>query len=253
MNGLATLTKPKRQRMLDTILTMPWTHWFFAVLCACAGFLVLFTVLFTNIRSGIGDGIWQGLYYWIQQQQVARGAQPWYYSLLLIPLYEQIGVVFGLVGVIRCIVRPTRFRLFLAYWFVGNLFLYSWAAEKMPWLMIHITMPMLILAAIGLEPAFVTCINFVKNLFARFSSPKEAINSNENDGYVQEYPKARPKIGIFATSISFSGVIMAGLLLIPNVNNMYEVAYVYTADGTNEMMVYVQTTTDVNTVMYKVD
>ena len=122
---------------------MPWTHWFFAVLVGWTVFLVLFTVLFTNIKNGIGDGIWQGLYYWIQQQQVARGGQPWYYYLMLIPLYEQIGVVFGLVGLVRCLVRPTRFRLFLAYWFVGNVFIYSWAAEKMPWLMIHMTMPMI--------------------------------------------------------------------------------------------------------------
>src|SRR5437763_11893707 len=184
MNGLATLTKPKRQRMLDTILTMPWTHWFFAVLCACAGFLVLFTVLFTNIRGGIGDGIWQGLYYWIQQQQVARGAQPWYYYLLLIPLYEQIGVVFGLVGVIRCIVRPTRFRLFLAYWFIGNLFLYSWAAEKMPWLMIHITMPMLLLAAIGLEPAVVTVVNLVKSRLTPSASDEEPRNATNDSSPV---------------------------------------------------------------------
>ena len=153
---------------------MPWTHWFFALLVAWVIFLLLFSVMLTNIRGGIGDGIWQGLYYWLQQQQVARGNQPWYYYLMLIPLYEQVGVVFGLLGIVRCIVQPTRFRLFMVYWFVGNFVLYSWAAEKMPWLMIHITMPMLILAAIGLEPAVVTCINFVKNLFARYSSPKEA-------------------------------------------------------------------------------
>jgi hypothetical protein len=104
--GLAAKIDPQRQPVLDTILTMPWTHWFFAVLVAWTVFLVLFTVLFTNIKNGIGDGIWQGLYYWIQQQQVARGSQPWYYYLLLIPLYEQICFVFGLIGVIRCIVRP---------------------------------------------------------------------------------------------------------------------------------------------------
>ncbi len=251
--GLAKHVDSERQPLLDTILTMPWTHWFFALLCAWVIFLLLFTVMLTNIRIGIGDGIWQGLYYWLQQQQVARGNQPWYYYLMLIPLYEQIGVVFGLLGIIRSIVQPTRFRLFLVYWFVGNLILYSWAAEKMPWLMIHITMPMLILAAFGLEPAVMTCINFVKNLFARFPSPKEVVNSNENNGPEQGYLQARPKVGIFATSISFLGVIMAVLLLIPTVHNMYEVAYVHPADGPHEMMVYVQTTTDVNTVMSKVD
>ncbi len=251
--GLATKVDPERQPLLDTILSMPWTHWFFALLVAWIIFLLLFSVMLTNIRGGIGDGFWQGLYYWLQQQQVARGNQPWYYYLMLIPLYEQVGVVFGLLGIVRCIVQPTRFRLFLVYWFVGNFVLYSWAAEKMPWLMIHITMPMLILAAIGLEPAVVTCINFVKNLFARYSSPNEHVDLNAKDGYAQEFPKARPKINIFATSISFLGVIMAVLLLLPTVHNMYEVSYVHASDGPHEMMVYVQTTTDVNTVMSKVD
>lgn len=251
--GLAKHVDSERQPVLDTILTMPWTHWFFALLCAWTIFLVLFTVLFTNVRAGIGDGIWQGLYYWLQQQQVARGNQPWYYYLLLIPLYEQIGVVFGLIGILRSIVQPTRYRLFLVYWFVGNLILYSWAAEKMPWLMIHITLPMLLLAAVGLEPAVVTCINFVKNLFAHSVPSKEPESSSENNGYQNAFPQVRKKVGVFAASISFIGMIMAALLLLPTLHNMYEVAYVHPADGPHEMMVYVQTTTDVNTVMSKVD
>jgi len=58
---------------------------------------------------------------------------------------------------VRCLLRPTRFRLFVMYWFVGNIFIYSWAAEKMPWLMIHMTMPLMILGAIGLEPVVGGC------------------------------------------------------------------------------------------------
>ncbi len=252
-HGLAARIDPKQQRLLDTILTMPWTHWFFAVLTAWAIFLILFTVLFTNIKNGIGDGIWQGLYYWIQQQQVARGGQPWYYYLLLIPLYEQIGVVFGLIGVIRCIVQPTRFRLFIAYWFVGNLVLYSWAAEKMPWLSIHIIMPMLILAAIGLEPVVVTCVNLVKNSLTRPVPSVKAPVSVEGGHIPAIAPRPRPQIGVFAGFTAIVGVVMAALLLLPTLHNMYELSFVHPADGPHEMMVYVQTTTDVNVIMAKVD
>jgi predicted membrane-bound mannosyltransferase len=247
--GLAARIDPERQRILDTILTMPWTHWFFALLCGWAVFLVLFTVVFTNIRGGIGDGIWAGLYYWIQQQQVARGGQPWYYYLLLIPLYEQIGVVFGLIGVVRCLLRPTRFRLFLVYWFVGNFFLYSWAAEKMPWLMIHITMPMLLLAAIGLEPAVVAVVNLVKSRLTR-SAPGEAPTRESVSVFA---PQQGPRVGVLAGATAIVGVVLAMLLLLPTLHNMYEVSYVHAADGPHEMMVYVQTTTDVNIVMAKID
>ncbi len=247
--GLAAWIDPEKQRIFDTILTMPWTHWFFAILSAWAVFLVLFTILFTNIKGGIGDGIWQGLYYWLEQQQVARGSQPWYYYLMLIPLYEQIGVVFGLIGLVRCLLRPTRFRLFLAYWFVGNVLIYSWAAEKMPWLMIHMTMPMLLLAAVGLEPVVVTLIEAVKSRFAR---PATAMvqTSATNGNLPVLAPRPRSRISVLT---AVTGAIFAVLLLLPTLHNMYEVSYVHAADGPHEMMVYVQTTTDVNIVMAKID
>lgn len=248
---------PTRQTLLNTVFTMPWTHWFFALLAGWGVFLVLFTVLFTNVRGGIGDGIWQGLYYWLQQQQVARGGQPWYYYLMLIPLYEQIGLVFGIVGVIRCLVRPTRFRLFLVYWFVGNVVIYSWAAEKMPWLMIHMIMPMMLLGAIGLELVVVTLYNWLRQWWTTRSSAVQTEAKGVTSGSENAVPalaltphKKISRITGVTAAISF---VLAFLLLLPTLHNMYEVSYVHAADGPHEMMVYVQTTTDVNKVMAKVD
>ena len=249
--GLAVWIDAKKQPLLDTILTMPWMHWFFAVLCAWTIFLVLFTVVFTNIKGGIGDGIWQGLYYWLEQQQVARGGQPWYYYLLLIPLYEQIGVVFGLIGLVRCLVRPNRLRLFLVYWFVGNVAIYSWASEKMPWLMIHMTMPMLLLASIGLEPVVTTLVNLVKNRLAAIVSA--SVEPALAEGRPAMLPQPSRKVGAFAGSTAIVGAVLAVLLLMVTAQNMYEVSYVHAADGPHEMMVYVQTTTDVNIVMQKIE
>jgi len=165
-------------------------------------------------------------------------------------------VVFGVVGIIRCIARPNPFRLFLVYWFVGNLFLYSWAGEKMPWLSIHMTMPLMLLAAIGIEPAVRTVIDMVKNRLAsqraRVSSSTSTSLNGGNNGPVQ-VPPPRRKVGVLAGSAAVFGVIMAVLLLLPTLHNMYEVSYVHAADGPHEMLVYVQTTTDVNIVMAKVD
>ncbi len=247
--GLARLVN-RRQPVLDTILTMPWTHWFFALIVGVAIFLVLFTVIFTNIGGGIGDGIWRGLYYWLEQQNVARGGQPWYYYLLLIPLYEQIGLVFGLVGVVRSFLRPTRLRLFLVYWFLGDFFIYSWAGEKMPWLMIFMTMPMMLLAAVGLEPCVLYCYRFAKERLALLRPQKEAEVAPEE---IPAPAPVRARVGAGQFALGVFGVVMALLLLLPTLHNMYEVAYVEPADGPHEMMIYVQTTTDINKLMAQVE
>jgi predicted membrane-bound mannosyltransferase len=236
----------RRQPVLDTILTMPWTHWFFALMVAFAIFLFLFSVVFTNIAGGIGDGIWRGLYYWLEQQQVQRGGQPWYYYLLLIPLYEQIGVVFGIAGIVRSLLRPNPFRLFLIYWFLGNLFIYSWAGEKMPWLMIFMTLPMLLLAAVALEPCVQICSRFLKERFGRGAQQTSA--DSISDPIPSALRTSRPR-----AAAGCSGVLLAILLLIPTTQNMIQVSYVHPADGPHEMMVYVQTPDDINTVMERIE
>ncbi|GCF08267.1 flippase activity-associated protein Agl23 [Dictyobacter arantiisoli] len=236
-----TLTKhidPRIQPVLHTLLTMPWAHGFAGLLLGSFIFTLLFSVLFTNFHTGIGDGIWQGLYYWLQQQQVARGSQPWYYYCLLIPFYEQIGLIFGIIGIVRSLQQPTRFRLFLVYWFLGTVGIYSWAGEKMPWLMIHMVMPMLLLAAIGLEPVLDGIVMLIKNWLIRTENDKNKVQSGKE--------KKVPAMAIF-------GAIAAFLLLIITLQNMFQVTYVHYADGPHEMMVYVQTTPDVHKVMSKID
>ena len=66
--------------------------------------LLFYTTFFTN-GQGIGTGIIGSLGYWIDQQEVMRGGQPWYYFYMLVPLYEFLPLVLfigGLVGVDLC-------------------------------------------------------------------------------------------------------------------------------------------------------
>jgi uncharacterized protein (TIGR03663 family) len=154
---------------LHMFLGISWVHWFVGVVAAWIVFAALYWVLppgpggnltwGQGFQIGIGRGVWQGLYYWLQQQQVARGGQPVYYYLLLLPLYEQLAIVFGIGGAVYSLLRPTRFRLFLVWWFVVSLGLYSWAGEKMPWLSIHILLPLMLLAAIMIERLIESCID----------------------------------------------------------------------------------------------
>jgi hypothetical protein len=133
-----------------------------ALIAGLAIFAVLFTTLFTNLY-GLASGTIATngtLLYWLGQHDVQRGEQPWFYYLLLFPQYEFIGLLFGtaatilaawralLVGLGRATPGPRFFfNIFLAVWFCGILAALSWAGEKMPWLVTHITLPALLLAA----------------------------------------------------------------------------------------------------------
>ena len=106
---------------------------------------LLHTTFFTN-PAGLGTGIWQSLGYWIVQQDVARGAQPWYYYILIGLNYEFLAMVFGGIAILMFTRRGDSFSRFLVYWAVVNFLLYTYASEKMPWLLVNVSLPFLVLA-----------------------------------------------------------------------------------------------------------
>jgi predicted membrane-bound mannosyltransferase/DNA-binding beta-propeller fold protein YncE len=136
-------------------------------------FTVFYTTMFTN-TDGFFTGVVGSLGYWLVQQGVQRGSQPWYYYLLvLIPVYEFLPLLGSVLAVVvalrrrRTITTRTRaeaeaaaqsteaanfsntFSL-LAWWIVASLAAFSMAGEKMPWLTYHLTWPLILFAAWGL-------------------------------------------------------------------------------------------------------
>ncbi len=130
----------------------------------CAGifwgiFAIFYTTFLTN-PWGFGSGLIGSLGYWIEQHEVERGAQPWYYYLMLLPLYEFLPIVFGIGGSIILLIQRKADALYTAgghlnargmwlpfnlWWFALSLFLLSYAGEKMPWLLVHIALPLIFL------------------------------------------------------------------------------------------------------------
>ena len=141
-----------------------------------AVYTLFYTTFFTN-GQGFFTGIVGSLGYWLVQQGVSRGSQPWYYYLLVqIPVYEFlpalgicVGIYYGLrrrlplptpVGAARPLPEPESeanspltgsptFSL-LAWWTISSLLAFTIAGEKMPWLTFHIALPMILLSAWGL-------------------------------------------------------------------------------------------------------
>ena len=106
----------------------------------------LYTTLYTN-AAGIFTGAWQSLGYWLAQQDVARGNQPWYYYLVGLTVYELLALTFGIAAIIWLIRRRQPFGILLAAWALATLAIYTIAAEKMPWLLVNITLPLSLAAA----------------------------------------------------------------------------------------------------------
>ena len=116
----------------------------------CAGlFYALWTTFYTTFFTnwpGVFTGAWQSLGYWLQQQEVARGNQPWYYYGVGLTVYELIALVFGLAAVVWLLRRREPFGIVLAAWVIASLLIYTIAAEKMPWLLVNITVPLALAA-----------------------------------------------------------------------------------------------------------
>ncbi|HEX7975134.1 MAG TPA: 6-bladed beta-propeller, partial [Anaerolineales bacterium] len=177
-------------------------------------FIVFFTTVFTN-GYGVITGMVGALGYWLEQQGVNRGSQPWYYYVLIqIPMYEFLPALGSLlaIGMVAWrwvtgrnqpeavsagaeaevaaqpnpMVREQSFEpndpypdggsdptidpadeltvppaglspelelqppptlALLIFWSITSIIAYSYAGEKMPWLTVHITLPMILLAA----------------------------------------------------------------------------------------------------------
>jgi predicted membrane-bound mannosyltransferase/DNA-binding beta-propeller fold protein YncE len=132
-------------------------------------FTILYTTFFTNPK-GLAGGFMGALSYWLGQQTVNRGGQPWfYYGLFQIPLYEFLPA-FGTFAAVVIAFRkrlwqaqpgqpftsnqasasadqPMPTLLLVVYWSLINLVAFTVAGEKMPWLTIHIALPLILGAA----------------------------------------------------------------------------------------------------------
>lgn len=61
---------------------------------AFAFYFVFYTGFFSDIPQG-SVGLFSGLWYWMAQQGVARGSQPWFYYFFMMPLYEPLALALG--------------------------------------------------------------------------------------------------------------------------------------------------------------
>ena len=168
-----------------------WSVWWRAALIFHAVWILLFTTFLTN-WGGIESGGWRSLAYWLVQQDVGRGNQPWYYYFVITPLYEFLPLILGAIasiyylrranvlwqflilvgvgsfvvvgamqgglaplvlvpvlGVVACFFYlrwDDAFGLFLVFWAVALFGAMTIASEKMPWLLVGLALPLIVLS-----------------------------------------------------------------------------------------------------------
>ncbi len=161
----------------SVVVGLLWSRdWWKYALTFWVPFIVLYTTIFTN-TDGFFTGVVGSLGYWLVQQGVQRGSQPWYYYILvLIPIYEFLPALGALAALIVAIRQRPRLAeaapegeatdenapevverrnfgnmvALLIWWIVASFVAFSYAGEKMPWLTYHMVWPLILFAGFGL-------------------------------------------------------------------------------------------------------
>ncbi|MEJ2733086.1 MAG: TIGR03663 family protein [Anaerolineae bacterium] len=163
---------PRPSAVERAFRSLTWRNWLVALLLVFFIYALLFSAFFTS-PTGLGTGILGSITYWLAQQGVGRGSQPTYYYGLLLLTYGFVPLLFGLLGLVYYLfLRPFShsttaadpepasldkadlsfpsfplFVSFLIFWTLFSLFIYAWAGEKMPWMVVHQVVPLILLAA----------------------------------------------------------------------------------------------------------
>jgi predicted membrane-bound mannosyltransferase/DNA-binding beta-propeller fold protein YncE len=169
--------------IVSAIVGLIWNRdlWWKTALIFWVPYTIFYTTVFTS-SDGFFTGSIGSLGYWLVQQDVERGSQPWYYyTLIQIPIYEFLPAIGLFLAVILGLRRNTRkpaqpelvdgaikeeevihlieedrtenteetnfpnmFSL-LVWWSITSVVALSYAGERMPWLTYHMAWPMILI------------------------------------------------------------------------------------------------------------
>ncbi len=150
---------------ISVLIGITWNKhlWWKVALVFWVPFTILYTTVFTN-SDGFFTGTLGSLGYWLVQQGVQRGSQPWYYYILVqLPIYEFLPALGFILALAMGLGRskspsqeieadpddagaqfPVTFGL-LTWWSITSILAYSYAGERMPWLTVHMTWPLILM------------------------------------------------------------------------------------------------------------
>jgi uncharacterized protein (TIGR03663 family) len=121
-------------------------------------FIVMFfyTSLFRNDVTPVSI-VEKAFSHWMEMHRIQRLGGPFYFYIPILIIYESPVLLFGTISIIHFLKKKGEnypFFLFLSYWAVASLLLYSYLQEKVPWLVVNIVLPFGILGGAYLGEFF---------------------------------------------------------------------------------------------------
>ncbi len=117
-------------------------------------FLMIYTALYSRFFTDIASFLERPPFYlaithWIHMHEIERIGGPFYYYIPIMVTYDIPILIFGFITIFKWILRERKledFKAFLIYWFIISFLFYSYVQEKVPWLTVHILLPLYIMA-----------------------------------------------------------------------------------------------------------
>lgn len=180
--------------------------------------------------------------HWMAMHRIERIGGPFYFYIPILSVYESPILIFGTAGIFHFLKKKGKnfsFFLFLSYWAVASLLLYSYLQEKVPWLVVHILLPFGILAGA-----------YLGDFFSRAPERKqENLPGIENMSFGTE---KKPASGIKRSS---THTLVAGVLAFTLIISLAQCISVnfYRSMEPEELITYSQSSQDIRQLMEKIE
>jgi uncharacterized protein (TIGR03663 family) len=183
--------------------------------------------------------------HWMEMHRIQRLGGPFYFYIPILLLYEIPILFFGIMGIIHFLKKKdknTAFFLFLSYWAVANLLLYSYLQEKVPWLVVHIVLPFGILAGA-----------YLGEFFSRVPDNRQTDNTKTEQ--ISEAENGSSESGKKPADRSRVRTLIAGILALTLIISLFQCVSVnfYKSMDPNERMTYTQSSPEIRDLMKKIE
>ena len=115
--------------LVSTAIGLRWSpkRWVISFLIFYVIFAFTYSIFFQQ-NQGLAVGLWDNVAYWVGEHETARGGQPNYYYLMMIPLYEFLPVILATIALVYSSVTKNFITLALTLIAVAAILFFAFSA-----------------------------------------------------------------------------------------------------------------------------